>query len=55
MERVQFDSLSLVSPYPSDALDVALTARKVAHSLRVYKGKIFVLVSLPPQLCEASP
>ena len=50
VERVERDALSLVSPTLGltvrGALSYADAAGDVAHSIRVYKGKIFMLVSL---------
>lgn len=50
VEHVHFDGLSLVSPSlvntVSGAISYADSAGDVAHSVRVYKGKIFLLVNL---------
>lgn len=49
IERVSFDAWSLVSPILSHTTSGSVTyhdaVTEVAHSIRVYKGKIFVLVS----------
>lgn len=49
IERVLFDGLSLVSPTLSSTVNGAVpyadSVGEVAHSLRIYKGKIFLLVS----------
>jgi hypothetical protein len=61
IERVQFDGLSLLSPSPSLTTNGALphldSVGDVSHSMRVYKGKIFLLVShvlplWPPEAYE---
>lgn len=48
IEHVQFDGLGLVSPTLSatvnGAKSYADSVGDVAHSIRVYKGKIFLLV-----------
>ncbi|KAJ7096273.1 Golgi CORVET complex core vacuolar protein 8-domain-containing protein [Mycena epipterygia] len=47
VERVQFDGLALVSPTLSSTVNGAIpyadSVGDVAHSIRVYKGKIFLL------------
>jgi hypothetical protein len=49
VEHVSFDSLSLMSPAigstSGDATSYADSVGDIAHSFRVYKGKIFLLVS----------
>lgn len=49
VEYVKFDGLSLVSPTLSSTVNGAVSyldsVGDVSHSLRVYKGKIFLLVS----------
>lgn len=50
IERVQFDGLSLLSPSlnltTNGALPYLDSVWDISHSMRVYKGKIFLLVSL---------
>lgn len=50
VERVQFDAKSLISPWlgytTSGAIPYADSVGEVAHSFRVYKGKVFLLVSI---------
>ena len=52
VERVDFDSLSLVSPSPSvdDPGVHADTLGNISHRVRVYKGRLFMLVGIPPEL-----
>lgn len=49
VERVQFDAQSLISPslgYTANgAIPYSDSHGEIAHSIRVYKGKIFLLVS----------
>jgi len=49
VERVQFDAKSLISPSLGYTANGAIpyydSVGEVAHSMRVYKGKIFLLVS----------
>lgn len=49
VERVHFEAKSLISPslgYTTNgAIPYAESVGEVAHSMRVYKGKIFLLVS----------
>lgn len=49
VERVQFEAKSLISPslgYTTNgAIPYAESVGEIAHSMRVYKGKIFLLVS----------
>jgi hypothetical protein len=49
VERVQFEAKSLISPSLAFTMNGAVpyseSAGEVAHSMRVYKGKIFLLVS----------
>lgn len=49
VERVKFNAVSLISPslgYTSNgAIPYTESVSDVAHSIRVYKGKIFLLVS----------
>jgi hypothetical protein len=48
VEHVQFDGLALISPTLSGTVNGAVayadSVGDVAHSIRVYKGKIFLLV-----------
>lgn len=50
VEHVQFDGLSLVSPsiaYTSHgAMSYIDSVSDIAHSIRVYKGRIYLLVSV---------
>jgi hypothetical protein len=50
VERILFDSLSLVSPTlgltVNGAVSYADSVGEIAHSLRVYKGKVFLLASI---------
>ena len=49
VESVQFDGLSLISPILEltvhGTVSYADSVKEIAHSLRIYKGKIFLLVS----------
>ena len=49
IERVPFDGLSLLSPTLSSTVNGSVSyldsVSDVGHNLRVYKGKIFILVS----------
>ena len=49
VEREPFDAWSLVSPVLSHTTNGTITysdaVSEVAHSVRVYKGKVFLLVS----------
>lgn len=58
IEKTYFDGLSLVSPTLSatvnGAIPYAESIGNVAHSMRVYKGKIFLLVSSSIVSCVAS-
>lgn len=49
VERINFDGLSLVSPTLGSTVNGSISysdsVADVGHSLRVYKGKIFLLVS----------
>lgn len=49
VEHVYFDGLSLISPTLSSTVNGSVSYSEsvsdVSHSLRVYKGKIFLLVS----------
>lgn len=49
VERVQFDGLALISPTLSSTVNGSVSyldsVSDVSHSIRVYKGKIFLLVS----------
>lgn len=48
IEQISFDGLSLISPSlrltVSGATSYSESVGDVAHSIRVYKGKIFILV-----------
>ena len=52
VERESYDAGSLVSPVLSHTTNGAMTysdaVSEVAHSVRVYKGKIFLLVRVLP-------
>lgn len=49
VEQVPFNGMSLVSPSlkrsVNGSMPYSVSIRDVAHSLRAYKGKIFILVS----------
>lgn len=55
VEHVLFDAWSLVSPVLSHTINGSMSytdaVTEVSHSVRVYKGKIFLLVSHPVDSC----
>lgn len=49
VEKVNFDSPSLMAPsFKSSGSDISgpSSVNSIAHSLRIYKGKLFLLVSV---------
>jgi len=49
IERIEFDSSTLMSPTTGNAANGKVndqdSGMEVAHSMRIYKGKLFLLVS----------